>query len=388
LTNNIPRAALTGLALSVMLCGCTIDPLTGMPRAESQNRPALVTTTAPAPEVVYRAGSRDTVLADSKPAAQADLSPITSANGHVETLVTRKVNTLNHELSEVQGTVNGYRDRLQALQSRSDGLASDYYSLIASIDTELQSGTTPGNPLLTARWNDAQAKLDLLEKGQTDLNALAADAAAEASRAAWLQESVRAAYGLSGAVDEDHKQLQVLEDGVNQTIVTLNRLLTSVNDEINRRAAYARSERLNLQTLSLGIANGELYGQNVSNTLFRKAAEDGQFLRGGSGMAQPASRRPLVVIRVDRPGVEYQQAVYTAVSQALEKFPAAKFDLVAVSRGQGNPAQLALASTEARKNGEAVLRSLTQMGVPLERVRLNAASAKDVTNSEVHLYIQ
>jgi hypothetical protein len=127
----------------------------------------------------------------------------------------------------------------------------------------------------------------------------------------------------------------------------------------------------------------------MENGLFRKAAEDGQnFLKGANGAPVPAQKKPLVVIRFNRPGVDYQQAVYTAVSQALEKYPSAHFDLVAVSTSEGNPAQVALASTEARKNGEAVLRTLTQMGLPMERIRLDAASSRDVSNSEVHLYIQ
>jgi len=83
--------------------------------------------------------------------------------------------------------------------------------------------------------------------------------------------------------------------------------------------------------------------------------------------------------------VNYEQALYSAVGQALEKYPAAKFDLVAVSPSQ---AKMALASTEARKNGESVLRSLANMGLPLERVRLNAANSSAVRNSEVHLYLQ
>lgn len=54
----------------------------------------------------------------------------------------------------------------------------------------------------------------------------------------------------------------------------------------------------------------------------------------------------------------------------------------------GNAAETSLAGTDARKNGEAVLRSLTQMGLPLERVRLSAAQSRDVQNGEVHLYVQ
>lgn len=362
----------------------------------AEARPSLVVTNEPAPEVIYRRGSRDTLLADDAGAdmppvaqvvAQATRRPWTSG---VETIVTRKVAELARETAEEKRAVNGFRDRLNALQSRNDALAAEYYALVAFINTELQSGTTSGNPVLTERWNEAQRKLDAMTDASSQLNILASDLAAEASKAAYLQESLRAAYGLSGAVNEDHKRLQELEDEVNQGIVGINRLLTSVNDEINRRAATLRTERMNMQTLSLAVAKGELYGQNVANSLFKKATEDGGlFGKNGTPMAAaPGQRRPLVIIRFDRPNVNFEQPVYAAVSQALEKYPAAKFDLVAVSPSEGNPARIALASTEARKNGEAVLRALTQMGLPIERIRLNAASSKTVANSEVHLYIQ
>jgi len=105
-------------------------------------------------------------------------------------------------------------------------------------------------------------------------------------------------------------------------------------------------------------------------------------------MMQLPGRKPLVIIRFDRPNVDYDQPLYMAISQALEKYPSAKFDLVAVSVSGGNPARLAMSSSEARKNGEAVLRSMAKMGLPMERVRLSAANSKDVLNSEVHIYIQ
>ncbi len=350
--------------------------------------PPLVVTNDPPPDVIYRRGSRDTVLASSETAAAAKL-PAFSAQG-VETLVTRKVAELNRDLVSVQRATDTYKDRLRSLQSKSDAEASEYYALVASVNTELQSGTTPGNPVLIERANVAQDKLNQLAQSASYLNELATDLANESSKAAYLQESIRATYGLSGAIEQDHERLRATEDGTNQSIVELNRLLTTVNDEIKRRDSYLRAERLNMQTLTLAIANGELYGQSLTNSLFKRAAEDGQelFKADPATGTTPPQRRPLVIIRFDRANVNYEQAVYSAVGQALEKYPSAKFDLIAVSPADGNPAEMALASTEARKNGESVLRSLTSMGLPMERIRLNAANSKDVKNSEVHIYIQ
>ena len=388
--NKLLRTTVAAAALMTMLSACTTDGLS--PQAASttaaapQDRkfPSLVVTNDPPPEVIYHRGSRDTVLVSDDIHHAAEMP-----GQHVETLVTRKVSELGADLTQEQHAVGDFQDRLSVVQSKSDALAAEYYGQVAEIATRLQSGTTAGNPILTEKWNVAQDKLTMIEETAKALNQLSTDIASEASKAAYLQESVRATYGLSGAVEDDHKQLQNLEDAVNENIVAINRLLTGVNDEINRRNGYIRAERLNMQTLSLAVANGELYGQNVANGLFKKAAESGQglFSTPEAAAASP-TRRPLVIIRFDRPGVNYQQAVYTAVSQVLDKYPSAKFDLVAVSPTEGNPAQLALASTEARKNGEDVLRTLTQMGLPVERVNLNAAASKDVVNNEVHLYVQ
>lgn len=378
------RTLFPACALVLLLSACNTDGKTA--ETSSGNRlPGLVVSSEPPPEVLYRQGSRDTSLANQS-VSSSPARP--SASQGVETLVTRKVTELRRDQEALKRSTNSYSDRLKNLQTKSDQAAAQYYEQIASMNTELQAGSTPGNPVLVERWNTAQERLDTLAQNASQLNGLSTDLANEASKAAFLQENIRAAYGLSGAVKEDHNKLRTLEDDTNQTIVSLNRLLTSTSDEINRRQSYLRTEKMNLQTLSLAVANGELYGQNLSNSLFQRATQDATTFTAPAPAQNPASRRPLVIIRFDRNNVNYEQALYTAVGQALDRYPAAKFDLVAVSPSEGNPAELALASTEARKNGENVLRSLTQMGVPLERVRLNAANSSTVRNSEVHLYMQ
>ncbi|HYD17838.1 MAG TPA: hypothetical protein VEF76_05120 [Patescibacteria group bacterium] len=387
------RTFVAACALSATLSACTADGhlasstdsgMTPPPPQTATARPALQTTNAPAPEVIYRRGSRDTLMADDNDVDLSNKTPYYRSN--VETQVSRKVNDLSRDLSALQGSTSKFQSRLDALQSKSDADAAKYYEYIAAINTELQSGTTPGNPVLVERWNAAEKRLDSLSQSAGFLNDLSSDLANEASKASYLQENVRGAYGLSGAVKNDHDRLRALEDNVNQEIVNLNRLLTTVGDEINRRGAYLRSERANMQTLSLAISNGDLYGQNISNTLYKRATEANAEMYRNAPV--PARGRPLVIIRFDRPNVNYQAPLYNAVKQALDKYPNARFDLVAVSPSRGNPAEVALASSEARKNGEAVLRSLAQMGLPVERVRLNAANSSDARNSEVHIYLQ
>lgn len=359
--------------------------------ADHEDRPSLVLSDEPLPEVVYRPQSRDGSLVTE--AAPAPEQTGNTYKSHVETLVSRKVTELETQLGGIQGEVSAFNSRLQGLQRESEAMTAEYYSTVATINADLQSGTTPGNPDLVEDWNEAQDKLGRLADSSKSLDDLANDLSAEATKASYLLDATQATFGLSGAVKEDHKNLTVLEDQVNQTIVLINRLLNTTQDEINRRTNYLRTEKLNLQTLSLAIANGEFYGQSISNRLFKRAADNGEGMSslapaaGGARLA-PAGRRPLVVIRFDRPNVNYEQAVYSAVGQALEKYPQASFDLVSVSPTKGNPAEVSMAGNSARKNGEAVLRTLTQMGLPTGRIHLNEAKSGNVNGSEVHIFIE
>jgi hypothetical protein len=95
-----------------------------------------------------------------------------------------------------------------------------------------------------------------------------------------------------------------------------------------------------------------------------------------------------VVIRFDRANVEYEQALYTAVSRALQRRPQAGFDLIAVTSGKGTPAQVTINGNKAKRNAEKVLRSLSGMGLQLDRVRLSATTQNTAESNEVHLYVR
>ena len=103
--------------------------------------------------------------------------------------------------------------------------------------------------------------------------------------------------------------------------------------------------------------------------------------------SKPAiSSRPLVVIRFDRKDVAYEQALYNAVSRALERRPGSTFSLVAIAPNLGGAAKLAVDRNKARRHAESVLRSLQRMGLSPQRVFLSERTGR-ATSTEVHLYI-
>lgn len=307
------------------------------------------------------------------------------------TFVGGQVQSLRGDLQRLQDNINRHNSDLQQIRQAMAQDAANYYSLIGTINSRLQVGTTPGNPQLLAQWNQAQGALDRMSDDIARLNSLSNQSASDSSLAAFILESTKAAYGLQGAVDEDHRQLSQLENDVNRIVVLIDRLLNALSDDISRQSNYVSNERTNLVTLSLSIKNGELYGQSLNNRAFSSAAPRAaprQAVSSRATTAPTADNRPLVVIRFDRANVSYEQALYTAVSRALERRPNATFDLVAVAPNAGSAGQVALNTDASKRNAENVLRSLTNMGLPADRVSLSATTSANVQSNEVQLYVR
>ena len=300
------------------------------------------------------------------------------------TLVGEKVQELRGDLGRLQSTLTQQNNRLQSERATAQVSAQSYHGLLAQMNARLQLGSTPGNPQLVAQWNQAQAELAKVGETISQLNAISTESASTSALAAFMLDSTRATFGLYGALEEDHRQLAVLEDEVNKTVVVIDRLLNELSEDVARSQNYYTPERSNLTTLAIAIDNGEFLGGSLANRAFGMPPPP--IPGGGSGLVGRAP--PLVVIRFEQPNVEYDQTLYTAVSQALERRPNAAFDLVAVAPGLGSPSQVALASNKSRRDAEGVLRSLTNMGLPSDRMSLTATTNPNGQISEVHVYVR
>jgi hypothetical protein len=319
-----------------------------------------------------------------------DFTPPTMTPGTpTGTFVGQEVVQLRGAMGKLQGTIGGRNDQLQQIRRTTTENSQRYHGTVAAVTSRLQIGTTPGNPVLVNQWNSAQADLDRIGTDIAAMNSLANLVANDSSLAAWLLESARATYGLAGAIDEDHRQLAILEDETNRTVVLIDRLLNELSEDISRQTTYVGNERRNLTVLSLAIKNGELFGPNLANRAFASAAP---LASAAPALARDSfavrSRRPLVVIRFDRPDVPFEQGLYTAVSRTIQSRPDAAFDLVAVVPGSGTPAEVASNSTKSKRHAEQVLRTLTDMGLPPDRVRLSSMTNPEAATNEVHIYVR
>jgi len=302
------------------------------------------------------------------------------------TFVGKKVVELRDELQRLQGNIAQQNAELQKLRGQLVGNARRYHGTIAAVNARLQVGTTPGNPILVQQFKSAQADLSRVAQDVSEMNQLAGSIGSSSTMSAFLSESAKSAFAISGAIDEDHRQLAILEDEVNRTDVLIDRLLTEVSGDVRRQTNYVTTEQANLNLMSAGIKSGEIYGGSLMNVAMANAGGGMQVSAGAP--VSTANRRPLVVIRFDRNDVPYQQALYNAVSRVLEKRPDAVFDLVAVAPAAGGQARVALNSNKARRQAEGVLRSLIEMGLPPARVAVAARTSAESRTNEVHLFIR
>jgi hypothetical protein len=316
------------------------------------------------------------------PADASSLTPGVPRLVPTGTVVDGRVQALAGELSGLKGAVIDNAQEFRVVRSAMADQTARYQAIVASVTARLQVGTTPGNPELIGQWSEAQGLLGQLDQNLARLSALSPRVAANASQANFLQSSIRSAYRLSGGVDQDHRNLGLLEDDTNRTIVVVDRLLNDITDDIGRQSSALASERRSLGSLALAINSGRMFGAPLSQRI-----ETSPALRPPPAPAA-ATRRPLVTIRFDRPDVAYRQPLYEAVSAALDRNPGITFELVGIAPARGEPADQARAASEARRQAEGVARSLVEMGLPSERVSLSAATRRDVPATEVQVFIR
>jgi len=75
------------------------------------------------------------------------------------TMAAQKIDQLREEMFTLQSRVSELSERLSGIQQVGQELSANYYASVATINTQLQSGTTPGNPRLMERLTAAQDAL-------------------------------------------------------------------------------------------------------------------------------------------------------------------------------------------------------------------------------------
>lgn len=298
--------------------------------------------------------------AEATPAADETLQPAADPQA-----TERSIEHLRAELALLQDNVAGQTAQLEALRAQSIRDAETYRALVRTIDAKLQAGAAPGDPALVDLWNQAETQFDLVNDRLMEIDALSTDAAENAARAAELQD-----------------RLWALEDEASQTASLADRLQDDLAQSSAQQNNYVGIERSNLQALALAIDSGVPADIAIASLADVSATPVGA---PGSGIA---TGRPLVVIRFDTAAVDYEPALLSAVSAALDRRPNAAFDVAAVSPASGSEAQLVADIEAARRHADAVIASLAGMGLTADRVSVTSVVSPEVQDNEVHVFVR
>lgn len=362
--SNMKKTALKTifcLASMATLSGCTFSSDALFPSLFGSDVQEGTTQTAPAKNSLPELGT-------------TNFEPLeVSQGGNTGTLVGQKVITFRKELSQLQNAIRINNDELQKVRSSVISNALQYHKLIGSIEAKLQVGTTPGNPQVYAMLQGAQNNIQVMNANSITLNQISQRVSSDAAMTTYLLDSIKAAFLVSGAVDEDHRQLRILENETGQTSILIQSLLSEVNSDTARQQQYTETARNYIVDLDSAIKVGNFMGASLmSGNSAAPYGTPSQVFTNGS---------PLLVIKFNKSDVKYFDALKKAVSSAKAKNPNVGFDVVAVQSGKSITAG-------SQNNANNVFQEIIKMGVDTENVSLSATTDNSVASSEVHIFVK
>lgn len=294
------------------------------------------------------------------------------------TFVGQKVMTFRNELNQLQSSIRENNTQLQSIRKSVVGNSLQYHKTIGMIEAKLQVGTTPGNPQMFEMLSAAQNNIQTMSTNSAALNQLSAKIAADTANTDYLVDAIRSAYSISGAVDEDHRQLRILENEAGQTSILMHSLLGEVNSDISRQQQYIGTAGDNIVKLSDAIRVGSFGVNNVP--LSRSPMAVAGMPRLGTKSAPAlAGGKPLLAVKFSSPDVKYQEGLKQAVANAVAKKPDVIFDVVAVNSPRGNGAQ---------KYASQIFQDIIKLGVSADKVNISAKTDDKVSVPAVMVFVR
>ena len=319
------------------------------------------------------------------PVAQPQVAYDTGPTG---TFVGGKINQFRADLSSIQNAVSSHNNDFLRFKDLVDEQTSVYQGLSSAIRSRLQIGTTPGNPILVGQWNDAQRALEDIQNNVNNLQIVNNRVTADAALITHLKNAINSSFFISGAIDEDHNQLKVLNDDVQRTSVLYSRLMDELEEKISREIQILNAERQYMKELSADVEVGKFGGRVSAPPTRSSQSSDTQNIEE-QGSIDTIKIAPLnydnaiLVIKFDDTSFDYSTALFESISNALEQMPSASFEVVAVSPTGG-----ASFAEKARQRASEVFNKVVEMGVPSERVSLASSNSTTAQAEEVHIYLQ
>jgi hypothetical protein len=329
----------------------------------------------------------DTILNDNE-MQSSDLNQVienTNSRGEpVFTYVGQRILEMQNEYSKLDNEISQKKLSFDLLKSNGIKSAENYHAIVAAIAARLQIGTTPGNPILLDQYESAQTELAAVSAQGQNIVDVGNQIALLSTRVAYLLEQARSAKKLRGAVDQDHRDLSSFQDDLKRRSVDVMRSLEELNETTRRREIFLAAERRRLTLLANAISVGESFGIGLGTIKSLPVKNDTNNYDQKSQSS--VSPNPIAVFKIRSESEKYHQDLFGAVSAALEKAPETKFTLVAVSSSAGNASKQAERAANVKLDVGELVSSLISMGMPADRLSVNALSVASVENTEVRLY--
>ena len=316
------------------------------------------------------------------PVSQPEVAYDTGPTG---TFVGGKINQFRGDLSSIQNAISSHNNDFLRFKDLVDEQTSVYQGLSSAIRSRLQIGTTPGNPILVGQWNDAQRALEDIQNNVNNLQIVNNRVTADAALITHLKNAIDSSFFISGAIDEDHNQLKVLNDDVQRTSVLYARLMDELEQKISREIMILNDERQYMKKLAEDVEVGK-FGGRVSSppTTSSNIQEQAEPKSIDTVNIAPLNYdNAILVIKFDDTNFDYSTALFESISNALEQMPSANFEVVAVSPTGG-----ASFSDKARQRASEVFGKIVEMGVPSERMSLTSSNSTTAQAEEVHIYLK
>jgi len=298
------------------------------------------------------------------------------------TFVGQKVIAFRKELAEIKESARINRNELQQIRNNILNNTTSYNKNIGTIETKLQVGTTPGNPNMYNLLQQAQNQAQALSLNANALENLSSKVANNATSINYLLDSIRAAFHISGAVDEDHRDLRSLQNEAEQLSVTINSLNKEITTDSNRQQQFVADAQVQLNRLNNAIKAGNFQGNAaVKRPVGKPVLFGNNASSANAGTARYAlPGKPLFVAKFAHDNVDYKDGLRTAVKAALERKANAVFDVVAISdvSSQG----------KAQNHANRIFQEIIEMGVNAGQVNISARNNAKTTIPEVMIFVK
>ena len=307
---------------------------------------------------------------------KTDFKPVYIADvKNTGTFVGQKVISFHKELTQLQKSIKENNVELQELRTSVINNALQYHKNVGILETKLQVGTTPGNPQMYEILSRAQNNIHTMSSNSAALGQLATKVTADTANTDYLIEAIRSAYTISGAVDEDHRQLRVLENEASQTSILMHSLLTEVESDISHQQKYVDTANDNIAALSEAIKVGSYGVNNVPLSRSVVAETSGSMHKA---YVAP-SGKPLFAVNFNSNNVNYKDGLKQAVNNAVAKKQNVVFDVVGINSAKG---------VSAQSHASKIFQEIVGLGVPADRIYLSSKTDVTATTPSVQVFVR